>query len=227
MEHSEGEEFEGVRHEDLTALTFADATFRHVISQEVLEHVPDYRAALKECARVLEPGGKLLFTVPFHRGERHGVLVRMRSNGTIEHLVEPPEYHGDPVDPNGCLCFYHFGWELIEDLKSAGFTTAAGYVFFSRDLCYSDSGQPADPFRCHEMISRCPGGNRVSLLMRAISYGTAGAWPGSIEAPRSDPADTKAMSCKCVARSDVVEREPKLTLSTDHGSRGALKLTVG
>jgi len=130
-----------IRHEDLTALSFEDCSVDNIISQEVLEHVPNFRAALRECARVLQPGGKLLFTVPFHRGDRHSTLARMRSDGTIEHL-ETPEYHGNPLDPRRCLCFYHFGWELIGDLKTAGFAKAAGYVFFSRDLCYSDAGHP-------------------------------------------------------------------------------------
>ena len=57
--------------------------------------------------------------------------ARMRSDNTIEH-IETPEYHGDPLDPQGCLCFYHFGWELIGDLKTAGFAKAAGYVFCPR-----------------------------------------------------------------------------------------------
>jgi SAM-dependent methyltransferase len=131
----------GIRHEDLTSLSFKDCSIDHIISQEVLEHVPNFRAALRECARVLKPGGKMLFTVPFHRGERHTIRASVRPDGTIEHLLTP-EYHGDPLDPQGCLCFYHFGWELIGDLKTAGFAKAAGYVSFSRDLCYSETGHP-------------------------------------------------------------------------------------
>ena len=135
----------GIRHEDLTALTFDDASIDHVVSLEVLEHVPDFRAALRECYRVLKPGGKLLLSAPFARGERHIVRARLRSDQTIEHL-EPPEYHGDPVDASGCLCFYHFGWELIDDLKAAGFRTAACHLLWSRELCYMESSLEMCPF---------------------------------------------------------------------------------
>ena len=48
----------GIRCEDLTGLTFPDARFDHLLSFEVMEHIPDYQAALRECARVLEARGK-------------------------------------------------------------------------------------------------------------------------------------------------------------------------
>jgi SAM-dependent methyltransferase len=47
-----------------TALPFADARFRTVVSNSVLEHIPDLDAALAEIARVLAPDGTLGFTVP-------------------------------------------------------------------------------------------------------------------------------------------------------------------
>ncbi|MEL7488044.1 MAG: class I SAM-dependent methyltransferase, partial [Pseudomonadota bacterium] len=41
-----------------------DATFDFVISNSVLEHIPDLEAVIAEVGRVLKPGGKFLFTVP-------------------------------------------------------------------------------------------------------------------------------------------------------------------
>lgn len=49
---------------DALRLPFAADTFDAVICSEVLEHLPDYRAALKEIFRVLKPGGRLCASVP-------------------------------------------------------------------------------------------------------------------------------------------------------------------
>lgn len=46
------------------ALPFADNTFDKIICSEVLEHIPDYRAALREIQRVLKPGGLFCASVP-------------------------------------------------------------------------------------------------------------------------------------------------------------------
>ncbi len=49
---------------DALHLPFADATFDRVICSEVLEHIPDDRAAMAELTRVLRPGGTMAVTVP-------------------------------------------------------------------------------------------------------------------------------------------------------------------
>lgn len=49
---------------DALRLPFADGAFDAVICSEVLEHIPDYRAAIAEIARVLRPGGRLCVSVP-------------------------------------------------------------------------------------------------------------------------------------------------------------------
>ncbi len=117
-------ERERLRHEDVTALSFDDQSLDVIISCDVLEHVPDYRQALSEFARVLKPGGRLLLTVPFmDQSAETTVRARLREDGSIEHLEEP-EYHGDPVDPDGVLAFYNFGWDLLSEVRAAGFSEA-------------------------------------------------------------------------------------------------------
>jgi SAM-dependent methyltransferase len=46
------------------ALPFPDGTFDRVIASEVLEHIPDDTAAMRELSRVLRPGGSMAVTVP-------------------------------------------------------------------------------------------------------------------------------------------------------------------
>jgi SAM-dependent methyltransferase len=41
-----------------------DGTFDFVLSNSVLEHIPDLEATIAEVSRVLKPGGRFLFTVP-------------------------------------------------------------------------------------------------------------------------------------------------------------------
>jgi ubiquinone/menaquinone biosynthesis C-methylase UbiE len=52
-----------LRHEDLTALSFRDASFRYVFSWGVIIHIREVEKALDELARVVEPGGKLALYV--------------------------------------------------------------------------------------------------------------------------------------------------------------------
>lgn len=110
-----------IRFEDVTGLSFADNTIDAIVSFDVLEHVPDYGAALAEFARVLKPGGVCVATFPFTDGPETVVRARLDANGAIEHLLEP-EYHGDPIS-GGVLCFYHFGWDLLARIRAAGFTS--------------------------------------------------------------------------------------------------------
>ncbi len=124
----------GIRHEDVTALSYGDRSFDCVLSFDVLEHVPDYRAALAEFGRVLKDSGSLILSAPFGLlSEKNVVRARISADGSVEHLLAP-EYHGDPVDPQGgILCYYHFGWELLEDMQAAGFREARIDAYWSRE----------------------------------------------------------------------------------------------
>jgi SAM-dependent methyltransferase len=126
-----GEIENGIQYEDLTHLSFADSQFDCVICMEVLEHVPDYRLALRELARTLRPGGRALLTFPFLGGEIYDHLVRaeLLPDGTINHIL-PPEYHGDPANNQGILSFRSFGWKILDELRDAGFACASNeYIF--------------------------------------------------------------------------------------------------
>ena len=112
----------GIRHEDMAGSSFEDGSLDCVVSFDVLEHVPEPALAFTEVARVLRPGGLFFWTAPFV-ATADATLVRavVRPDGSVHHLTEP-EYHGDPVNPSGgVLCFRHFGWDVLDELRAHGF----------------------------------------------------------------------------------------------------------
>jgi len=127
---------DGLRNENLTHLSFPDSVFDAVLSFDVIEHIPDYPRAFAECARVLKPGGKMLLSVPFDvSSQRNQIRARVHDDGRIEHILSP-EYHGDPLNAAGCLCFQHFGWEMLDEIKRAGFPSVSAIAYYSRDYGY-------------------------------------------------------------------------------------------
>lgn len=56
-----------IRQAAVTALPFADEAFDAVVSADVLYHVDDDGAALREFFRVLRPGGSVIINVPAYR----------------------------------------------------------------------------------------------------------------------------------------------------------------
>lgn len=130
-----------IRHESLTALSFPDRSMQFILSFDCFEHFSDYKAGLRECARVLKDGGSLVITVPFRRDSATNIVrARDRDDGTIEHLL-PAEFHGDPLRKEGCLCYYHFGWELLDDMKAAGFRDPRACLYWSREFGYLGTEQ--------------------------------------------------------------------------------------
>ena len=108
---------DGVVCQDITHLTYPDQSLDLIVSSDVLEHVPDVSAALRESARVLRPGGEHIFTVPPREATRQRALLR---DGQVVHLVQPPEYHRDPLDPQGVLAFWDYGPDLGQRFQVPG-----------------------------------------------------------------------------------------------------------
>lgn len=119
-----------IRHEDLTCLSFASNEFDLVITLDVFEHIPDYRQSFVEIYRVLRAGSWLVFTIPFfYELETTRIRASVNSDGSITHHL-PPEIHGNPVSDKGTLCFQNFGWDILDDLRTAGFADAWASLYW-------------------------------------------------------------------------------------------------
>ncbi len=113
---------EGVRHEDAMKLSFADASFKAILSNDVFEHVMDIKKTIKEAYRVLEEKGVLLTTVPFYFNQQKTQKRAEIKNGQLVHL-QKPIYHGDPMNvEKGCLVIYDYGWDLLDLMRDTGFS---------------------------------------------------------------------------------------------------------
>jgi len=115
-----GSQVPGVPSEDLTGLSYADASLDLVVTSDTLEHVPDVDAALGEIRRVLRPGAAHVFTTPvvWDRPTRRRALLRQ---GRLVHLLEP-SYHGAPGDTRSDLLVFHeFGADFPDLCRAAGF----------------------------------------------------------------------------------------------------------
>jgi SAM-dependent methyltransferase len=88
---------------DGLALPFADGSFDLVLSQAVLEHVPDPQRALDEMARVLRPGGRIhceiAFTQPLHAVPSHYFNVTPHGAAHLfrDWNVETLDWFGGPA----------------------------------------------------------------------------------------------------------------------------------
>jgi SAM-dependent methyltransferase len=110
--------------QDMTATTYRTGEFDMVVHNDDLEHIPDYKNALRDNWRILKDGGHLVFTTPFYGIPETVIRARTRKDGVVRH-IRPPIYHGDPLRSDGILAYYDFGWSLYEDIKEAGFSDVA------------------------------------------------------------------------------------------------------
>lgn len=77
---------------DITGLPFHDGAFDLIVCYHVLEHIPDDRAAMRELARILSPGGLAILQVPWRRNQETDedpgapVEERIRRFGQDDHV---------------------------------------------------------------------------------------------------------------------------------------------
>jgi SAM-dependent methyltransferase len=106
------ERYVGALRGDGTQLPFADNTFDHVITSEVLEHIQNDVAAIAEMVRVLKPGGTFAGTVPSWYPEKINWMLS-------------DEFHA-PKSVGGHVRIYT-ATELKAKLRSAGLELAGSH----------------------------------------------------------------------------------------------------
>ena len=103
----------GYRSENLEQLTFADASFDLVLTQEVFEHIFHPDRAIKEIDRVLKPGGAYIMTVPLvMKSNASRRRASIDANGNVTYL-EDAQYHGDPINERGALVTIDWGYDIL------------------------------------------------------------------------------------------------------------------
>jgi SAM-dependent methyltransferase len=135
---------EGVRHEDLQQLSLKDQSVDLVVTNDVAEHVPSPQAAFRELCRVLKPGGQVFMTTPFACDNLNNVTRASIVDGKLVHHL-PAAYHGNPLSgASPSLVFTDFGWEILAQLREAGFSQASVKIFWSYQ--YGHLGIPQEFF---------------------------------------------------------------------------------
>ena len=94
---------------DITDIKFGDGHFDNVICHHVLEHVPNDAQGIRECFRVLKPGGTAFFSVPLDQSR-------------AETWEPPPEMSAEEVES---ICGWDhvrlYGRDFPDKLAAVGF----------------------------------------------------------------------------------------------------------
>ena len=107
---------------DGVSMPFDEHTFGSILANSVLEHVENLEVVLRECARVLRPGGKLVLTVP------------VQAYDELLYFAQLARADGDNAAASGHVSYHrnsshHVNWWPAEEweslLRRVGFDVAA------------------------------------------------------------------------------------------------------
>ena len=116
----------GIRCENIEAMTFQDQTFDIVITQDVMEHVFYPDRSYRDIYRVLRPGGLHLHTTPVSMTMPESIrAAELGADGQVRHLI-PPQFHDNPINEAGSLVTFHYGRDIA--------SLIAGWAPFSVEM---------------------------------------------------------------------------------------------
>jgi sarcosine/dimethylglycine N-methyltransferase len=88
-------------HGNALDMPFDDASFTLAIAQEAFAHIPDKPRLLAECARVLRPGGRLVFSDILHRGNLSGDDAQRLFDGMTFSEIETLDGYAEQLSLRG------------------------------------------------------------------------------------------------------------------------------
>jgi SAM-dependent methyltransferase len=110
------------------ALPFASDYFRTVVSNSVLEHIPAVEPVVAEIARVLQPGGRLIFCVPGDHFTELLFFTQLFRKWRLEGLARAYEAYFDRISRHR-HCDGPQVWQAR--LAAAGLDLTASFYYFS------------------------------------------------------------------------------------------------
>lgn len=121
-QHPLGAKVQFLQNENLESQTFSTEAFDVVVSLDVMEHVFRPDLAYAEVYRTLKAGGVYIHTFPIYKQQVEAAVryAELSTDGTVRHLVAKPEYHGNPIDKNGSLVTFHYGYDIHRQIAGWG-----------------------------------------------------------------------------------------------------------
>ncbi len=96
---------------DLQNQWLNDSSFDCVITQDVMEHIPNLKLAIQEIYRTLKNCGYDIVIAPLV--DKFEKTVKWTEvNGDEIKWFFIPEYHGNPIDSKGSPVFWHYGYDI-------------------------------------------------------------------------------------------------------------------
>jgi len=120
--------YRGLTHADGARQPFPDACFATIVSNSVLEHIPNVTPVLSEVARILKSGGRFYFCVPGPNFRKFLSVARLLDALHLRSLAEAYRRLFDRISRH---YYYDTPEAWAERLSGAGLTLSRWWTYFS------------------------------------------------------------------------------------------------